>query len=109
MTKEGFLAWHSKFVAEQQAAEQAAEDEKVRTMTAKEREEYRRYKTKPTGRELFTKGVALDTTDEVDGEAQEIDWSLYDRAARDREREAWQQEQEMADSMQRLDAGPIDD
>lgn len=104
MTKEGFLQWHAKFVAEKEALALAAEEEKVRGMSAKAKEEYRRYKAKPTGRDLFTKGVALDASDDVgDADAKEIDWSLYDRATRDREREAWEDQQNLQDSMDQLE------
>lgn len=80
-------------------------------MSAKEREEYRRFMAKPSGRELFTKpGAVLDSSDEVgDAEAKEIDWSLYDRATRDRERSAWEDQQELQQGVERLDTSQFDD
>lgn len=80
-------------------------------MSAKEREEYRRFMAKPSGRELFTRpGAVLDTSDDVgDAEAKEIDWSMYDRATRDRERLAWEDQQELQEGMGRLDTSQDDD
>ena len=54
-------------------------------MSNKEREEYKRYKQKPTGRERFSKQGTVEEEKDADDSVKEVDWSLYDRAAREQQ------------------------
>ncbi|KAI3624631.1 Protein gir2 [Malassezia furfur] len=85
VTAERFLAWRVRFMQEQQARRDKAEAEKMAAMSNKEREEYKRYKQKPTGRELFSKQGTVEEEKDADDSVKEVDWSLYDRAAREQQ------------------------
>lgn len=85
VTAERFLAWRVRFMQEQQARRDKAEAEKMAAMSNKEREVYKRYKQKPTGRELFSKQGTVEEEKDADDSVKEVDWSLYDRAAREQQ------------------------
>lgn len=102
VTRERFLEWRAKFEVERKALQAKQEEERIKGMTAKEREEYRRLKAKPTGRQLFEKGDVKETEAEEDGEAEEIDWTLYTREQRERERLRAEEEERSRAEMERL-------
>ncbi|WFD45032.1 Protein gir2 [Malassezia psittaci] len=87
VTVERFMEWRKKYLAEQQVRREKAEAEKMAAMSNKEREEYKRYKSKPTGRELFTRQGAVDDDEEkdLDESVKEVDWDLYNRDAREKQ------------------------
>lgn len=111
VTKERFLEWRAKFDAEREAAALKGEEEKLKGMTAKEREEYKRFRTKPSGRQLFEKGPLQEDTSKVKDEedAQEIDWDLYSREERERERLLAEEEERNRENMERLQFEEEDD
>jgi hypothetical protein len=87
-----FNAWRDKFRAEVARMKQKDEDDRVRTLPAKEREEYRRRRDRPSGRQLFETSKVSATSDEAlyeDGDA--VDVSQYSREERDRLR--WEEEE----------------
>lgn len=91
VTVERFMAWRTEFLQKKAAEREQAEAEKMAAMSNKEREEYKRFKMKPTGRELFTKPGSVEEEKDTDESVKEVDWSLYDRNAREqsaREQEA---------------------
>jgi len=88
VTVERFNAWRIEFLAEQARKREQAENEYIASLSAKEREEYRRMKAKPTGREIFAKSDARVEEEKADDSVKEVDWSLYSRE--DRERQAQQ-------------------
>lgn len=87
VTPDAFLAWKAKFDKEL-AVKKAKEDaEKMKSMTPKEREEYKRLGTRLTGRQLFERDTTLATADaslEEEG-AVSVDISQYEREAREDE------------------------
>lgn len=97
VTVERFAEWKKQFEAEQRAIEQRAEDEKMRLMSAKEREEYKKSKVKPSGRQLFERGQYQEDEEDKNADAddaQEVDWDLYSREERERQRLAEEEEAE---------------
>ncbi|KZT50814.1 RWD-domain-containing protein [Calocera cornea HHB12733] len=81
VTADSFAAWKEQFNAEMRRRMEREEEDKMRGMTPKEREEFRRSKTKLTGRQLFERDRNLAKEDEALGEegAESVDISKYDR------------------------------
>jgi hypothetical protein len=109
VTRERFLEWRAKFEVERKALQAKQEEERIKGMTGKEREEFRRLKAKPTGRQLFEKGDIKETEAEDDGEAEEIDWTLYSREEREWERLRAEEEERNRLEMERLNFDEDDD
>jgi len=87
VTVERFRAWQVEFMNKRAELKAKEEEAYIATLTAKEREEYRRMKAKPTGRELFTKpGAGIEEDKDTDDAVQDVDWTLYSRE--DREKQA---------------------
>ncbi|KDN42081.1 RWD-domain-containing protein [Tilletiaria anomala UBC 951] len=111
VTTERFMEWRRKFEAERRTEQAKQEEEKLKGMTAKEREEHKRWKTKPSGKELFAKGTIVESAagkgDEADGE--EIDWSLYSREERERLRRKEEEEAEAVAQMENVHFDSDDD
>ena len=84
VTAERFRAWQVEFMKKRAELKAKEEEAYIATLTAKEREEYRRMKAKPTGRELFTKpGAGIEEDKDTDDAVQDVDWSLYSREERE--------------------------
>ena len=86
VTVERFNAWRIEFMRKQELLRAQKEEAYVASLTPKEREEYRRMKAKPTGREIFAKPDARVEEEKTDESVKEVDFSLYSRE--DRERQA---------------------
>lgn len=84
VTVERFHAWQIEFLRKRAERKAQEEEAYMATLSAKEREEYRRMKAKPTGRELFTKpGTGIEEDKNTD--VQDVDWSLYSREEREKQ------------------------
>ncbi|PKI82717.1 hypothetical protein MVES_003549 [Malassezia vespertilionis] len=86
VTAERFKEWRIAFMKEYTAAREKSEAEHMATLSNREREEYKKYKAKLSGRELFSKpSTAPSVEDEksTDDSVREVDWSLYSREARE--------------------------
>jgi len=87
VTLESFMAWKVKFDQEIASKRTREEEEKLKGLTAKEREEFKRLGTRLSGRQLFerdrTLAISDDNLDE-DG-AVSVDISQYDRNALEEE------------------------
>lgn len=83
VTVERFKAWRAEFLKKQAQLREKAEADHMASMSNKEREEYKRFKTKPSGRELFSKQGAVEEDKDADESVKEVDWALYDRNARE--------------------------
>ncbi|PWZ00518.1 RWD-domain-containing protein [Testicularia cyperi] len=97
VTPERFAEWRIRFEAEMKEKERKQEETKMAKMSAKEREDYKKSKAKPSGKQLFEKGGTLEDEmdkDDDDG-AQEVDWSLYTREQRERERREAEEQEEL--------------
>jgi hypothetical protein len=81
---------------ELQAKRDREEEERVRAMPPKEREEWRKKKERSTGKQLFEQSIALATSDEglYEEGAAEVDMSQYTREAREAERRREEEEEE---------------
>ncbi|KAJ7172500.1 RWD-domain-containing protein [Mycena filopes] len=83
VTPESFRAWKIKFEQELTAARKAREDEKVRNLTAKEREEAKRIVGRLSGRQLFERNKNLEDETLLEEDAVSVDVSQYERTRRD--------------------------
>ncbi|KAG8714737.1 hypothetical protein FRC11_007320 [Ceratobasidium sp. 423] len=81
VTVESFNQWRIKFTAEMKGIQDREEDEKLKTLTPKEREEWKKSKSKPTGRQLFEKNRDLATSDAsfIEEGVTSVDITQYDR------------------------------
>lgn len=98
VTADRFAEWRKVFEAEQKERERKEEDAKLHKLSAKEREEYKKMKAKPSGKQLFEKGGTLEEDDsryDDDEEAVEVDWSLYTREQREKERREAEEREEI--------------
>ena len=106
VTPERFAEWRVEFLKEMAEKERKEEEAKMSKMSAREREEYKKSKVKPSGRQLFEKGGTFEEDDVDDEGAQEVDWSLYTREQREKERREQEEQQELQN---RTDALAFDD
>ena len=61
MTLESFKTWKTKFDKEIAEIRAREEDEKLKALTAKEREEYKRAQSRPSGIRSFTPKLVIET------------------------------------------------
>lgn len=87
VTIESFRAWKAKFDKELAEKKAKQEEEKLKAMTPKEREEYRRTQSRQSGRQLFEKNKNLEDESLVDEEATSVDISQYERTREEEEEE----------------------
>ncbi|GMK58301.1 hypothetical protein CspeluHIS016_0503330 [Cutaneotrichosporon spelunceum] len=93
VTREAYEKWRQAFMKELSERRTKNEEERVRALGAKEREDVRRKQARQSGRQLFETSKVSATSDEAlyeDGEA--VDMSQYTREERDRAR--WGSEEE---------------
>ncbi|KAJ7940662.1 RWD-domain-containing protein [Mycena leptocephala] len=85
VTPEAFRAWKIKFDQEIAATKKARDDEKLRGLTPKEREETKRMTARLSGRQLFERNKNLEEDTLLEEGAVSVDLSQYDRTTRDEE------------------------
>ncbi|RDX56883.1 RWD-domain-containing protein [Lentinus brumalis] len=87
VTVESFRAWKIKFDKEMAVKRAREEEEKLKGLSPKEREEYKKAQTRLSGRQLFERDRNLGTLDEglAEEDAVSVDISQYDRTAMDDE------------------------
>ncbi|BGP14199.1 hypothetical protein JCM10213_006697 [Rhodosporidiobolus nylandii] len=109
VTRESFAAWSSKFEAELAAQQAKEEEDRIKALPPKEREEARRWYNKLTGRQQFEQDAKLFASDSglVDEGDVAIDISAYER--RDGEHAAEEDEVEEGVSRLRLGGEVSDD
>ena len=95
VTPERFAEWRVTFLQEMAEKERKEEEQKMSKMSAKEREEYKKSKAKPSGKQLFEKGGTFEDDEAEDEGAQEVDWSLYTREQREKERREHEEQEEL--------------
>ncbi|EKM82701.1 hypothetical protein AGABI1DRAFT_111279 [Agaricus bisporus var. burnettii JB137-S8] len=88
VTVESFKAWKVKFDQELAHKKAQEEEEKLRALTFKEREEYRRYATRLSGRQLFERNRHLEDESLMEEGAVSVDFSQYERTEVDQEEES---------------------
>ncbi|KAG8953121.1 hypothetical protein FRC04_003069 [Tulasnella sp. 424] len=81
VTQESFNAWRLKFNKERQAKKKTQDEEKMREMSNKEKEEFKKYASRLTGRQLFERNRDLATADDtlVEEGAESVDVSKFNR------------------------------
>ncbi|POY76751.1 hypothetical protein BMF94_0343 [Rhodotorula taiwanensis] len=89
VTKESFAAWAAKFEKEFAQIQKREEDDRLKALPPKEREETRRWVAKLTGRQLFEQGAITVESDAAFGEEGDValDISQYERRAAEDEDE----------------------
>ncbi|SNX83141.1 uncharacterized protein MEPE_01847 [Melanopsichium pennsylvanicum] len=96
VTPDRFAEWRIKFMQEMAEKEKKVEDAKMSKLSAREREDYKKSKAKPSGKQLFEKGGTFEEDDADEEGVQEVDWSLYTRDQRERERREQEEQDELA-------------
>ncbi|WWD19353.1 hypothetical protein CI109_103812 [Kwoniella shandongensis] len=96
LTPDAFNKWRKGFMAELKVRREKEEEERVRTMLAKEREEWKRRRDRLSGRQLFETSQTLATSDEglYEEGAEEVDMRQYTREEREAERRLEEEEEE---------------
>ncbi|KAF5315693.1 hypothetical protein D9611_004675 [Ephemerocybe angulata] len=81
VTLESFKAWKAKFDKEMALRKSREEDEKLKGLTPKEREEFKKAQTRLSGRQLFERNKNLDAQDEalIEEGTVSVDISQYER------------------------------
>jgi len=87
VTLESFLAWKSKFDKELALKKLREEDEKMKNLTPKEREEWKRAGTRLTGRQLFERNRNLEEDNLMEEGTVSVDFSQYERTQAEEEDE----------------------
>ncbi|GAA5900705.1 Gir2p [Sporobolomyces salmoneus] len=89
VTKESFASWSVKFEKEMQEVRKKEEQERLKGLPGKEREEAKRFLAKLTGRQLFESDSTLVGSDAVFGDEGDVavDFSQYERRNDDDEDE----------------------
>ncbi|OCH95513.1 RWD-domain-containing protein [Obba rivulosa] len=89
VTIDSFKAWKAKFDKEVATKRAREEEEKLKALSPKEREEYKKIVTRPSGRQLFEHDGTLAISDDslVEEGAVSVDISQYDRTAVEQEEE----------------------
>ncbi|KXN82095.1 RWD domain-containing protein 1 [Leucoagaricus sp. SymC.cos] len=83
VTAESFKAWKNEFDKEMIQKKLAEEEEKLKALTPKEREEYKRYATRLTGRQLFERNRHLEDESLMEEGTVSVDASQYERTRED--------------------------
>ncbi|WVR09324.1 hypothetical protein IAU60_006390 [Kwoniella sp. DSM 27419] len=96
LTPEAFNKWRKGFTAEIRAKREKEEEDRVKALPPREREDWRKKKDRPSGRQLFETSTALATSDEALYEegVEEVDMRQYSREAREAERRREEEEEE---------------
>ncbi|ORY32153.1 ubiquitin-conjugating enzyme/RWD-like protein [Naematelia encephala] len=96
LTPEGFEKWKRSFQRELEEKRAREEEDRIRSMPQKEKEEWKKRRDRPSGKQLFETSHTLATSDEALYEegVTEVDMSKYTRAEREAERRREEEEEE---------------
>ncbi|KAJ8078754.1 hypothetical protein AAF712_001287 [Marasmius tenuissimus] len=87
VTVESFKAWKLKFDAEQAELKAREEEEKMKGLSPKEREEWKRVAGRLSGRQLFERNRNLEEDNLMEEGTVSVDFSQYDRRQQEEEQE----------------------
>ncbi|KAJ3540918.1 hypothetical protein NMY22_g4104 [Coprinellus aureogranulatus] len=89
VTVESFKAWKAKFDREMAEKKALEEQDKLKELTPKEREEYKKAQTRLTGRQLFerNKNAAAQDEELIEEGTTSVDISQYERTKEEEEQE----------------------
>jgi len=79
VTRESFTAWKIKFDKEASKHRAVLEDERLRGLSPKERDEWKKAGVRSTGRQLFEKNKNLEDETIVEEDAVSVDISQFER------------------------------
>ncbi|KAF8959064.1 RWD domain-containing protein [Flammula alnicola] len=82
VTLESFRAWKTKFDQEIALKRAQEEEERLKGLTPKEREEWKRSQTRLSGRQLFERNKVLEDENLVEEGTVSVDFSQYERTRR---------------------------
>ncbi|KAK1232232.1 hypothetical protein PQX77_004606 [Marasmius sp. AFHP31] len=87
VTVESFKAWKLTFDAEQAELKAREEEEKMKGLSPKEREEWKRVAARLSGRQLFERNRNLEEDNLMEEGTVSVDFSQYDRRQQEEEQE----------------------
>ncbi|KAL0567428.1 hypothetical protein V5O48_014566 [Marasmius crinis-equi] len=87
VTVESFKAWKAKFDAEQAELRAREDEEKLKGLTAKEREEWKRVGGRLSGRQLFERNRNLEDDNLMEEGTVSVDFSQYERRQQEEEQD----------------------
>jgi len=79
VTRESFLAWKFKFDKEMAAKRVKEQEEKLKSLTPKEREEYKRFQGRPTGKQIFERSRDWSEDESLEEDGTSVDVTQYER------------------------------
>ncbi|KAF8188410.1 ubiquitin-conjugating enzyme/RWD-like protein [Pholiota molesta] len=85
VTLESFKSWKAKFDQEMAARKVQEEEERLKALTPKEREEWKRSQTRLSGRQLFERNKNLEDENLVEEGTVSVDFSQYERTKEEAE------------------------
>jgi len=88
VTVESFKAWKEKFDKELAIKRSQEDEEHLRNMTPKERDEWKKSGTRLTGRQLFERNKNLEDETLIEEGVVSVDFSQYERTREEDEQEA---------------------
>jgi len=88
VTVESFKAWKEKFDKNLAIKKSREEEEQLKSMTPKEREEWKKFGTRLSGRQLFERNKNLEDETLIEEGAVSVDFSQYQRTREEDEQEA---------------------
>ncbi|KIK59901.1 hypothetical protein GYMLUDRAFT_44385 [Collybiopsis luxurians FD-317 M1] len=87
VTEESFKAWKAKFDRELAGKKAKEDEERLKGLTAKEREEYKRILSRLSGRQLFERNRNLEEDNLMEEGTVSVDISQYERTREEEEEE----------------------
>jgi len=87
VTVESFKAWKETFDKELAIKKAQEDEEQLRNMTPKEREEWKRFGTRLSGRQLFERYKNLEDETPIEEGVVSVDFSQYERTREEEEQE----------------------
>lgn len=89
VTRESFFTWKARFDKETALKKVKEQDEKLKGLTPKDREEFKKLQTRLSGRQLFERNKDWDTSEDslLEEEGTSVDISQYERARLEEEEE----------------------
>ncbi|KAF9480143.1 RWD domain-containing protein [Pholiota conissans] len=85
VTIESFKAWKARFDKEMTLKKVQEEEERLKALTPKEREEWKRSQTRLSGRQLFERNKNLEDENLVEEGTVSVDFSQYERTEEEEE------------------------
>jgi len=87
VTLESFKTWKEKFDREMTTKKAQEEEERLRLLTPKEREEWRRSTTRLSGRQLFERNKIVEDENMMEEGTVSVDFSQYERTKEQEEQQ----------------------